>query len=68
MAIEIIKPGRREAVRYQATCHKCGCEFSFLATDARWSTDPREGTLLIIGCPTKGCAETIYKDAGRDLR
>lgn len=64
MAVEIIKPGRIEAVRYRASCRKCSCEFSFIAADACWSTDPQEPNLLIIRCPTRGCGETIYKQAG----
>ena len=54
MAIEIIKRGTSpENKKYKLTCARCKTVFSFLASDAKLTTDRNE-SVLIINCPECG--------------
>lgn len=44
----------------RGTCVHCRAQVEFKAGEARVSSDPRDGTLYIVKCPTSGCGRDIY--------
>lgn len=59
MAVQILTHGRGRDAMYRHTCGPCGCEFTFLASDAKETFDQRDGTYLEIKCPE--CGMHAYK-------
>jgi len=57
--IEIITPGRKpEDKRYQATCRRCRCVFTFATADATFVPDQRDGNAYRVVCPT--CSHNVW--------
>jgi hypothetical protein len=62
MVVKTIKPGNIEVLdpTLSATCDKCGCEFEFNASDARYQSDQRDGDAYIINCPFGQCGKELW--------
>lgn len=55
MAVKIIKAGQKpEETPMNGVCDHCGCVIECLLGDAKAQSDPREGPLYTVACPTCG--------------
>jgi hypothetical protein len=51
--MRIIKQGKMPGAEvYQAECAHCSTEIEFSRSEASFTSDPRDGDYLSIGCPT----------------
>lgn len=59
--VEIIETGELpELKQYVTRCSHCKTKFRFAAGDTRLSSDPRDGALMVIKCPLRGCEKDCY--------
>lgn len=55
MSIEVIERGTPPGEKpYKVTCTSCRSKLKFLRTDAKFTSDQRDGAYLTIRCPVCG--------------
>lgn len=60
--MNIIKPGKLKSAKLlKATCRECGCQFEFMASEAKYEPldQRREGDFYRIKCPQVGCQTEV---------
>lgn len=62
--MKIIKEGNLPSERkFTATCSNCKCHFEFLAKEAEYRSDQRDGDFYEVKCPQSGCGRANYVNA-----
>ncbi len=60
--VEILERGQVPADRvYVAQCPTCGSRLRFKMSEARYSTDQRDGDAVVVTCPV--CTGQVWTDA-----
>lgn len=60
MAIQVIKQGiLPENRKFKGSCNNCKCEIICSYNDGKYSNSQRDGSYLIVKCPTTGCTAEI---------
>lgn len=66
MAIEVISRGHLpENDQFDASCHKCKSVLRFLRSDAKLTSDQRDGDFLTVPCPVCGTSVHVAANKGR---
>lgn len=59
MAIEVIRRGHLpENDQFEAVCHRCKSQLRFLRSDAKHTSDQRDGDFVTITCPV--CQSPVH--------
>lgn len=63
MAIEVIRRGHLpENDQFEAECCKCKSQLRFLRSDARHTSDQRDGDFVTVTCPV--CQGPVHAQSG----
>lgn len=67
MAIEVIRRGNLpENDQFDVKCNHCKSEIRFLRSDARLTSDQRDGDFLKVDCPV--CNHAVHVAANKSAR
>lgn len=66
MAIEVINRGHLpENDQFEAKCNHCKSDLRFLRSDARFTSDQRDGDFVTVDCPVCSHAVHVASSKGR---
>lgn len=65
--VEVLRKGKKpEDRQYEVTCRHCRAQLRFKRSEARYSSDQRDGNALTVACPE--CKHDVWVEESQYLR